>query len=111
MGVMRMFKRPRYIHKQVDGQKFRGFSVLLTPAEHPDSVNVSVVFCSRKDQFCKRTARELLSTRASFPVPVANLPKVIYAFQVQCEKDVDTFINKYMKYASNEWTWLWKYFL
>lgn len=102
-----MFSRSRYIHHQIpDGTKYRGFSVLLEPALDNGSVHVSVTFCSKSDQFCKKTARQILANRASFYVPVANLPKVLYAYEVKCGGPVDT-----TKHASNKWTWVWKYFL
>lgn len=103
-----MFSRSRYIHQQVRGDKFHGFSVLLEPAQDPDSVNIRVTFCSHNDQFCKRTARETLAKRASFPVPVANLPRVLYGFQAKCDPHYYPSVSRE---GSNRWSWIWKYFL
>lgn len=107
-----MFSRARYIHHQIpDGTKYRGFSVLLEPAIDGGSVHVTVTFCSKSDQFCKHTARQTLDNKASFYVPVANLPKVLYAYQVKCGAVWDEVESQYSKHSSNQWTWVWKYFL
>ena len=107
-----MFTRSRYIHQQTKGGKKNGFSVLLSPAENPNEVNVSVTFCSKNDQFCKRTAREELRSIIPTPVPVLEVPKVLaectaYAHGLPIGK----ILPHVERSRSNQWAWVWKYFL
>lgn len=110
-----MFTKPRYIHQQTKGRKKNGFSVLLSPAENPNEVNVSVTFCSKNDQFCKRTAREELRSIIPTPVPVLEVPKVLAECLSYSEGQWEGYLDKQLlrtqRYYSNQWTWVWKYFL
>ena len=104
-----MFKRARYIHAQVPwGTKYKGWSVLLEPAESPDSVKLRVTFCSMHDQFCKKTAREALETKGNvWHMPVRSLPSKLEEFDSMCEG----IKAKRSIMAGNLWAWVWKYFL
>ena len=110
-----MFTKPRYIHKQTPGGKKNGFSVLLSPAENPNEVGVSVTFCSKNDQYCKRTAREELRSIIPTPVPVLEVPKMLAECMlfsyVGGDTDFDTMDMYYQRHYSNQWAWVWKYFL
>ena len=108
-----MFTRSRYIHKQTPDGKKNGFSVLLSPAENPNEVNVSVTFCSKNDQFCKRTAREELRSIIPTPVPVLEVPKALseclsYAWW---GTSLEEHPSSVQRTYSNHWAWVWKYFL
>lgn len=111
-----MFHKPRYIHVQTPGGKKNGFSVLLSPHDNPNTVNVSVTYCSKKDQFCKRTARQELHFVPPVEVPVNKLPMTLAAYRIRSigpmvgDEFVD-FSNPYFRSYSNQWAWVWKYFL
>ncbi len=109
-----MFTRSRYIHKQTPGGKKNGFSVLLSPAENPNEVNVSVTFCSKNDQFCKRTAREELRSITPTPMPMLEVPKMLAscnAFSRWGDTGFEQRSMRYQRQYSNQWAWVWKYFL
>lgn len=107
-----MFTRSRYIHKQTPGGKKNGFSVLLSPAENPNEVGVSVTFCSAKDQFCKRTAREELRSIIPTPVPVLEVPKALSeCLAYACGTPLEKYPPPVQRTYSNQWAWVWKYFL
>lgn len=107
-----MFTKPRYIHQQTKGRKKNGFSVLLSPAENPNEVNVSVTFCSKNDQFCKRTAREELRSIIPTPVPVLEVPKALAECMAYAHGlPIGKVLLHVERSRSNQWAWVWKYFL
>lgn len=59
--------KPFYIHKQthVAHGKYKGFSAYIEPAEDQRKVLIKITYCSKKDEFCKRKAREQLARMES----------------------------------------------
>jgi hypothetical protein len=43
--------------------------------DNPGQVAVQYAICSRKDNYCKRTGRELAATRTPKIIPLRNLPR------------------------------------
>lgn len=106
-----MFYKPRYLHVPTPyGEKYRGFSVLLQPAEDPSSVVVRVTFCSKDDHFSRKAARLALNNKSAFHIPVRNLPAKLEEFLETCDGySMDWTRESYMK--GNSFAWIWKYFL
>lgn len=107
-----MFTKPRYIHKQTPDGRKNGFSVLLTPVDNPNEVGVCVTFCSKNDQYCKRTARETLRSIIPTPMPVLEVPKALAECMAYAHGlPIGKILPHVERARSNQWAWVWKYFL
>lgn len=106
-----MFNRARFIHHQTPGDRFNGFSVLMSPApsDRPSEVYVAVTYCSKEDQFCKATARDVLQHDFEHQlIPIVLLPH----FLAECEaRSWGYKLGRDARYHSNRWAWVYKYFL
>lgn len=113
-----MLRKSRYLHMQTPNGHFNGFSVFYfqDPEDSTDVVTFAVTFCSKKDTFNRRAARdactvwcvngETVTCRVvDFPMELAKIYSKCfgYAFDKYSVKVKRTFANKF--------AWVWKYFL
>lgn len=107
-----MFYRARYLHVQTEhALVYRGFSVLLEPAEDAGSVKVRVTFCSKDDHFSRKAARAALTNKSAFHILVRNLPTKLQEFDDGCHGFSNLHWGNSIHMKGNRYAWLWKYFL
>lgn len=109
-----MFFKSRFIHFQSNilGNKYNGFSVRLSPSYDPSLVDFQYTLCSRKDQFCKKKAREqLYNTAAVMSIPIRSLPDTLAALEFKVYGQENLLKRVDHKHVSNHWAWIWKYFV
>jgi hypothetical protein len=53
---------------------------------NPGQVSVQYTICSRKDNYCKRTGRELAASRTPKIIPLRNLPGELHRITTQADK-------------------------
>jgi hypothetical protein len=119
--------KPRFIHYQAispgnpkdTGQtwaRYRGFTAYLSDEqEHMDGshfVQVRIVYCSIGDAFCKAKARAATDARPAVPVQVKDLPFVLAQAQSLCyDIHLELKPKTAQRTCTNQWAWVWKYFL
>lgn len=86
--------KPFFIHfdARAMGQLFNnslyrnGFTAYIQPAENPREVKFSVVFCSKKDQFVKKTGRSQVQEIIPDIINKREIPRLLAAARAQCFK-------------------------
>jgi hypothetical protein len=108
-----MFFKSRFIHFQstLPGDKYHGFSVRLSPSYDPSLVDFQYTLCSKKDQFSRSKARDVLYNKEVLSIPVKSLPATLAALEYKTYGVQHIYANDCSWAMSNRWTWVWKYFL
>jgi hypothetical protein len=103
-----MLRKIRYHHDQSWWNKaqYKGFSVMMIPVDQ-EYVELRHTFCSQKDAFCKKKAREELQKKEGAIIPVTLLPQAI----AELRQEMYSGERNASQAVANEHAWLWKYFL
>lgn len=98
--------KPFYVHFNLGpgklSSKFRGFTAHVAPH---DSRNVAVklTFCSKRDQFCKKVAREEVDHKPAQVVNARQLSKFMAQQRAQCHG------HTAYEWEHHEYDYLYKY--
>jgi hypothetical protein len=78
----------------------RGFTARITPSENEREIYVQLVFCSAKDQFCKKTGQIEAERKERAPLNPRQLNKYLRDAAKKCGGDPEftdfTYVYKYM---------------
>lgn len=107
----------RYIHRQCLHRvmssasypgKIRAITIRIAPTENPEMVEMSVAMCSVKDQFCKKTGREVADAAEKVTVHIRSIPAEL----AERERALrERRLYPISKEEANRWAWFWKYCL
>lgn len=88
------------------------FSVMLIPVDQ-EFVEIRHTFCSKKDMFSRRAAREALQKKEGSIIPVSLLPNAFAEIRLQSTGDEDVVFTmpEVRRGLANQYAWVWKYFL
>ncbi len=110
-------QRARYIHVQTRGGFRNGFSAQISPM--PDLPRPTtgmcyfrITFCNSTDAFCRREARVALELKQWQEVRIVDVPKLLAEADESCRTGIHFKRSpKVMQWYSNQYAWVWKYFL
>ena len=75
----------------------RGFTAYVKSTENPREISVQLIYCSPKDQFCKKTGRELVMKKEPILMNPRSLQKLLELAAEQCNSWTRfEYLYKYM---------------
>lgn len=82
--------KPFFVHRHAAPGKRRasvprGFTAYVRTAHEPHKVAMQVSFCSAKDQFCKKTGREIALTTKPEIFNAREVPKILALLCKACD--------------------------
>lgn len=108
-------KVQRFFHIRIGGQRNGGATVLVTgDTESIGRVLVQTAFCSKKDNYCRKTGREVAKQALEIPVALRDLSRYLSDIEQGILVKQDNWFRKHpddVKYVSRDYSFAVRYFL